>query len=307
MRLPRVLLPVLLAGAASLTLVAPSAGGPAPKPRQPSAMILGSWDGTTMVREEFSYPNSYGDWAGTVHTAGIAIPAGGAWLTGQSSFDEYGGWDCAHHFRGTLVPNSSSFDPLFRLGRQGYQACVGSLCFGCRINWDGIDDEAVSTENNPAFLSPLSATLELRSEAPPTGPNQFFMALGQFNCADMDGLRLYQALAVTDARERYEPGDGAVAYLADSSDRVPIVPVLQFGAEEFPACPGTTFEVAWDREPSHQTWVAPGTQWDHQIIPVEIPDTLKTGNHTINVTAHLPGGAMVTGAIKRIFVYNAVP
>jgi hypothetical protein len=278
---------------------------PPPSPAPPSAMIFGSWT-TEPIPEWYWFLVSNG--GNEVYTGAANVPEDGAWVYGNAQ-GPYSQWmNCSQHYVGTLVPNNSVYTPLFIAGyEEGRDACLGSNCYSCSINWNGTKfNPAWTTDTFPAFLPAGNGVVELRSMNGGGDYSSRYDAivlwLAQVNAADMQSMRVYQAIDEEDARPAQQEELDLRYYIANSDDVVPLVPEFVYGTETFPHAPGTTFQAKWDGgEPMDVEIQDPASEPSLRVLRVHVPK-LSTGDHTITVVATLPSGKTYTAATT-VFVY----
>ncbi|HEX6642004.1 MAG TPA: hypothetical protein VF215_12875, partial [Thermoanaerobaculia bacterium] len=276
------------------------AAKPAPAPVPPSTMIVGTFTSTGPAFDWFHYSTG-----SEVYSRPANVPADGAWIYGNASWDGNQWMDCDHHYKGTLSPNTSAYDPLFMVGTTAIDAaCFGYNCYSCSFNFNGEKGLTYLTSDTyPAFLPNGSTQLQITSLNGGTGnDDNLTMWLAQVNRVDMTSMTLFQSISFTDPR----PAQPAVVtertFYAETDDRVPVVPLFHRGTETFPAGPGMTYSAKWDNGLITTPEVNPTLVLNgHAVVTVPVPK-ITTGTHSFILTATLPGGKPFTASMS-VFVF----
>ncbi|MGH9456656.1 MAG: hypothetical protein ACRD2J_03340 [Thermoanaerobaculia bacterium] len=290
------------------TLIAITSPGWAAKPsasKPPSAVVFSGF-----------YPFN----AGTPsHTVPIVVPPDGAWLTGTGSYDNmaYPYWDCSHSYSATLTPNANDYTPLFTAGWLPHETCVNQSpvfgCLTCGVKWGGqnsFPSTSMTTSNRPGFVAG-GGNVTLVSHNGGGPDDVVVLPVEQFNRDAMESMRVYQSGDEENPAPASQTDIDAAYYIADSADRVTVVPVFEYGADangimrEFPAGPGVAWSAIWDKgaatsEPEER--FAPQGLHGHSILAVPVPK-LETGEHTFLIEARLPSGKTYTSAATSVMVY----
>src|SRR5688572_926760 len=256
----------------------------------------------------------------TTYSAPVTAPVDGAWLTGEGVWDNsaFPFWDCSHSYTGTLTPNGNDYAPLFIAGWQPDRLCVMQFpvfgCLTCGVAWGGqkaFPGNYMTTDNTPGFMAAGSGTITLQSN---NGGGQSdrltSFRVDQFNRDAMINMTIYQSV---DEETPVPASDTEIAqryFIANSADRVPVVPVFHYGTEsngsdrQFPAGPDIAWSVTWDSGAitTVEERVAPQGLHGHSILAVSIPK-LTTGKHTFTVKGMLPSGKTYTSQAMEVFVY----
>ena len=298
---------VLLLFCAAALHAAPGGGTPTPLP--PSAVVFSN---TTL---HFNAPTD-------TFTASVSAPADGAWLTGSAkwSTDLLFGWDCSHSYTADLSPNNNDYAPLFIAGWSAAGICANEYpvygCLNCGIDWGGVKNyQYMTTDNSPGFLAPGGGTVTLRTNNGGGQDDHLTIYVQQVNRDAMVNMTIFQSDAVDDPSPADSTEVQSRYFIANTADRVPVVPVFHYGVTstgadvQYPAGPSVTYLATWDTgqtsTPDIAFAPAAKTVHGHTILGVPIPK-MATGSHTFTIKATLPSGKTYTSPSMTVFVYAQV-
>jgi len=263
-------------------------------------MIVGTFTSTGPAFDWFHYSTG-----SEVYSRTATVPADGAWIYGNASWDGNQWMDCVHHYKGKLSPNTSAYDPLFTVGTTAIDAaCFGVNCYSCSFKFNGQKGLTYLTSDTyHAFLPSGSTQLQIASLNGGTGNDDTLtMWLAQVNRVDMTSMSLFQSISLTDPRPAQDTVVAARTFYAETDDRVPVVPLFHRGTESFPAGPGMTYSAKWDNGLITTPEVkAPLVLNGHSVVTVPVPK-ITTGTHSFTLTAKLPGGKTFTASMS-VFVF----
>ncbi len=257
--------------------------------------------------------------AGTTYSASVTVPADGAWVEGTAVWNHsgYPYWDCSHSYSGSLSPNANDYAPLFIAGWTPQGICSDQFpvfgCLNCGIDWGGrkaFPGLYMTTNNTPGFMAAGSGTVILGSNNAPGASDLLTLHIEQINRDVMVEMTMFQSVDENDPTPASAAEIADRTFIANSADRVPVVPVLHYGVDangadrQFPAGPGITWLATWD---SGATTVpeeafAPQGLHGHNILAIPIPK-LATGSHSFTVKGALPSGRSYTTTSMTVFVY----
>lgn len=280
--------------------------GKAPPPvPPPSAMAVGTWTTSGAIGESFYFTPSQ-----LSFQRSFTVPAGGAWLWGDARYSNFLEMDCDHHYVGTASPSVTGYSPLFTAGElpPPYDVCSFNNCYSCRLDWGGVKQLTYyTTSTNPAFVTEGTRVITISTL---NGGGDFTSNLdnlnlwiAQENRSDMSSLTMFQAVADDDPTQAADTEVAARYFIANSADRVPVVPVFHGSNGDFPGGPNMKYTAKWDDgtivdgEES-----APKIANGLTVIDVPIPK-LATGSHTFTLTSDGPNGKKLTTAAMTVFVY----
>lgn len=283
---------IVLASAAASAFAAPPS---TPAPLPPSAVIF--------ANESNTFNDSAEVWAKPV-----SVPQDGAWLIARPSTAST--WmDCVHKYAGYLDPNFTPYpDPLFQVGPDDRrtEACLGNICYSCYTRWWGNTPtwDYETTNTNPGFMPAGSSTIGVKTLTGGGTHDTLRLYLAQINRDAMTEMTMFLSRAEDDPIP-LQPDEIKSAYwIANSADRVAVVPEFHYGEDSFPAGPDVVFSATWDDgtvvEPEINT--APRMPLGYTIVGVQVPK-LATGTHTFTVKATLPSGKTYTSEPMEVFIY----
>ena len=276
-----------------------------PAPLPPSAVLFNG-------DFRFSVP-------GTTYSAAVTVPVDGAWVSGTAIWNHSGFpyWDCSHSYTGTLSPNANDYSPLFIAGWTPQGICSDQFpvfgCLNCGIDWGGrkaFPGLYMTTNNSPGFMAAGSGTVFLSSNNGGGQDDLLTLHIEQVNRNAMQNMTMFQSVDESDPTPASSTEIADRTFIANSADRVPVVPVFHYGFDsagndlQFPAGPGITWSAAWDNGASSvpEESFAPQGLHGHTILAIPIPK-MATGSHTFTVKATLPSGATFTTPSMSVFVY----
>lgn len=256
---------------------------------------------------------------GTTYSAPVSAPVDGAWLTGTGVWNHrsFPYWDCSHSYTGTLVPDSNDYSPLFIAGWTPQGICSNQPpifgCLNCGVDWGGVKAYpgfSMTTDNTPGFLAAGTGTIVLRSNNSGGSNDLLTLRVEQVNRDAMVNMTIYQSVDEENPAPLSASELAARYFIANSADRVPVVPVFHYGTDstgadrQYPAGPGITWSATWDSGATTTPEEAVASQGlhGHSILAVPIPK-LPTGKHTFTVKATLPSGKTYTSDPMEVFIY----
>ncbi len=170
----------------------------------------------------------------------------------------------------------------------------------------------MTTDNGPGFLAPGTGTVTLRTNNGGGQDDHLTIYLQQVNRDAMVNMTIFQSLDVDDPTPASSTEVQSRYFIANTADRVPIVPVFHYGVNsnggdiQYPAGPSVTYEATWDTGQTSTPDIAfaPTAKalHGHTILGVPIPK-MATGKHTFTVTAKLPSGKTYTTPSMEVLVY----
>lgn len=257
--------------------------------------------------------------AGTTYSTAVTVPVDGAWLTGSGVWNNssYPYWDCSHNYVGTLGPNNNDYSPLFIAGWDANSICSNQPpvigCLNCGVDWGGVKafpGDYMTTSNTPGFISAGSGTIVLNSNNGGGLSDLLTLHIEQVNRSAMVNMTIFQSADETDPTPASSTEIAARYFIANSADRVPVVPVFHYGVDangndvQYPAGPAVTYTATWDTGATTTPDIAfaPKGLHGHTILGVPVPK-LPTGSHTFTITAKLPSGMTYASLSMTVFVY----
>jgi len=291
-------------------LHAAQGGGGTSTPLPPSAVL-------------FSNTTYHFNASNNTFSAPVSVGVDGAWLSGKATWSTNGylfGWDCHHSYTGTLSPNVNDYSPLFIAGWTGTEVCSDQPpaygCINCGIEWGGVGAAQYMTTNNyPGFIAAGTGTVTLSTNNGGGQDDQITIYLNQVNRDAMVNMTIFQSLDPDDPTPASSTEVQSRYFIANTADRVPIVPVFHYGVDsngadlQFPAGPAITYVATWDtgQTSTPEIAFAPMTKaiHGHTILAVPIPK-MALGNHTFTIKATLPSGKTYTSPSMTVFVYPQV-
>ncbi len=206
---------------------ADGAGGKTPPPPLPPSAVL--FDG------DYRFPTG-----SEAFNASVNIPAGGAWLVGTATWNHrsFPGWDCEHSYSAVLSPNANDYAPLFIAGWTSQGLCSDQPpvfgCFNCGIDWGGVKAYPglyMTTNNTPGFMSPGTGIVAIRSNNGGGQADVLTLNVQQVNRDAMSNLTMFQSVSENDPTPASDTDVKARTFIADTLDRVPVVPVFHHGTD----------------------------------------------------------------------------
>lgn len=174
---------------------------------------------------------------------------------------------------------------------------------------------SMTTDNIPGFLAPGSGTITLGTNNGGGQDDQITIYLQQVNRDAMVNMTLFQSLDVDDPTPASSTEVASRYFIANTADRVPVVPVFHYGVTatgadvQYPAGPSVAYVATWDTGQTSTPDVAfaPAAKalHGHTILGIPVPK-MTTGTHTFTIKATLPSGKTYTSPSMSVFVYAQV-
>lgn len=267
-------------------------------------MVFGSWTATGGAGESIDYlPNKL-----SVQRT-FTVPADGAWFWGDARYRNFLEMDCDHHYRGDLNPAISTYNPLFTAGElpPPYDVCTFNNCYSCRLDWGGVKpSDLYTTSAAPAFLAAGSYTVTVSTLNGggdlTSNLDELNLWIAQENRSDLSSVTIYQPVADDDPTQAGSADVAARYFIANSADRVAVVPTFH-GSADFPGGPGVTYTAKWDTgDEVAGEEQRPRVAYGLTVVDLPIPKML-TGSHTFTLTAKFSSGKTLTSPSMSVFVY----
>jgi hypothetical protein len=171
----------------------------------------------------------------------------------------------------------------------------------------------MTTDNVPGFLAPGNGTITLRTNNGGGQDDQITIYLNQVNRDAMVNMTIFQSADVDDPTPANSTEVASRYFIANTADRVPVVPVFHYGVTstgadlQYPAGPSVTYVATWDNGATSTPDIAfaPKGLHAHTILGVPVPK-MATGSHTFTIKATLPSGKTYTTPSMNVFVYAQV-
>jgi len=272
----------------------------------PSAMLFGSWTTSGPGRESFFFTPSQ-----LTFQRSFTVPADGAWFWGEASYRNFVEMDCDHHYRADLDPATADYSPFFSAGilPPPHDICSFNNCFSCRVDWGGTKALSyLTTQSEPAYLPEGTYVVTL---ATLNGGGDFSSNLdnlnvyiAQENRSDLTSLSMFQAVTDDDPTPASDSEVAERYFIANSADRVPVVPVFHGSVGDFPGGPDVTYTAIWDNG-TQSTGEEAMPLVVHGLTVVDVPvPKMPTGSHTFKLAAKLPGNKTLTTDPMKVFIYS---
>ncbi len=168
----------------------------------------------------------------------------------------------------------------------------------------------LTTDNLPGFLAAGTGTIRLRTNNGGGQDDQITIYLQQVNRDAMVNMTIFQSAGVEDPRPANSTEVASRYFIANTADRVPVVPVFHYGVTStgadllYPAGPSVTYVATWDTGATSTPDIAfaPKELHGHTSLGVPVPK-MATGSHTFTIKATLPSGKTYTTPSMTVFVY----
>src|SRR5260370_6214124 len=168
----------------------------------------------------------------------------------------------------------------------------------------------MTTDTTPGFSPARTGAITLRTNNGGGQNDQITLYLQQVNRDAMLNMTIFQSADETDPTPASSTEIAARYFIANSADRVPVVPVFHYGVDangndvQYPAGPAVTYTATWDTGATTTPDIAfaPKGLHGHTILGVPVPK-LPTGSHTFTIAAKLPSGMTYTSPSMTVFAY----
>jgi hypothetical protein len=226
-------------------------------------------------------------------------------------------WDCSHSYTGNLGPNFADYSPLFIAGWTPLGICSNQFpvfgCLNCGVDWGGVKAFPgfyMTTNNTPGFLAAGAGTIVLSTNNGGGTSDILNLRLEQVNRDAMVNMTMFQSADETDPAPASDTEVAGRTFIANSGDRVPVVPIFHYGVDvngadvQYPAGPDITYLATWETGATTTPEIAFAAQGlhGHTILAVPLPK-LTTGNHSFTITATLPSGKTYTTPKMSLFAF----
>ena len=138
----------------------------------------------------------------------------------------------------------SEYTPLFTAGElpAPYDVCTFGNCYSCRLDWGGVKASSyLTTVSAPAFVPEGTRVITISTLNGGGNNDRLNLLIAQMNRSDLTSLTMFQALTDDDPSPASDTEIADRTFVANSEDRVSVVPVFHGSTGDFPGGPDVTY------------------------------------------------------------------